>query len=52
MKELLQDGATVIMFLIIAFICGLTLGAGVGYHDGYSKGFDKALPLTYATQNK
>ena len=49
MKELLNDAATVVLFLIISFVCGLALGAGVAYHDGYQKGFDKALPLTYAS---
>lgn len=52
MKELLEDGAIVVVFIIIAFVCGLALGAGISYHDGYQKGFEKALPLTYATQNK
>jgi hypothetical protein len=52
MKELLQDTGFITVLLIIAFVCGLALGAGLSYHDGYQKGFEKALPLTYATQNK
>ena len=52
MKELLSDTGIVVLFLLIAFVCGIALGAGVGYNGGYQAGFDKALPLTYAAANK
>lgn len=52
MKELLHDEAFVVLFLIIAFFCGGALGFGMGRQQGFDEGFDKALPLTYASVNK
>ena len=40
--------AAVALLLIIGF----TIGDANRYQRGYEKGFDKALPLTYATMYK
>ena len=50
--EIIKDTGFIVVLAIIAFVCGLALGSGLAFHEGYQKGFDKALPLTYATMNK
>lgn len=37
---------------LLIFIIGMAIGIGLGYNDGFKAGFDKALPLTYATMQK
>jgi len=41
-----DNGAAVILAVLI-FITGLLFGLGVGFYDGFCRGFEKALPLTY-----
>lgn len=36
----------------VMFVFGFLFGCEHGIHKGYKEGFDKALPLTYATQIK
>lgn len=41
-----------VVVIVANFLIGLLIGIGLGYNDGYRAGFDKALPLTYATMQK
>ena len=50
--EIIKDIGAVIVIALIAFVCGVALGSGLSFHEGFEKGFEKALPLTYATMNK
>jgi len=49
-----KDTLVVCAFLILAFgFCvGLLIGDSYGFNKGYKEGFDKALPLTYASVYK
>lgn len=48
-KELVVFAA--VSTAVIGLLC-LLVGYGAGYNDGFQAGFEKALPLTYATMNK
>lgn len=41
-----------IVIAALMFCFGLGLGDGFGYQKGYKEGFEKALPLTYASVYK
>lgn len=42
---------SIVSAAVFGLLC-LLVGYGAGYNDGFQAGFEKALPLTYATINK
>ena len=36
----------------VSFLLGMIVGGSLSFSEGFKAGFDKALPLTYATMNK
>lgn len=46
------DIAVCIVIAALMFCFGLGLGDGYGYNKGYKEGFERALPLTYASVYK
>lgn len=41
-----------VLVLAFGFCVGLLIGDSYGFNKGYKEGFDKALPLTYASVYK
>lgn len=49
-KELLVF--IIIAACVVSFGIGMTIGDAYGHKAGYKEGFDRALPLTYASVYK
>ena len=46
------DVVPVILVFVFGLCLGMILAQGYGYQKGYEAGFEKALPLTYASVYK